>query len=109
MCFAAHLRTGVADYRLIKSVIGHEYFHNWLSHNWSWQHSRALVAHRVPCRVLFGTACGRTGNRVTCRDWFQLTLKEGLTVYRDQERRHPVRIGLSLADALALAAYGNRS
>ena len=36
-------------------VIGHEYFHNW------------------------------TGNRVTCRDWFQLTLKEGLTVYRDQE------------------------
>jgi aminopeptidase N len=30
MCFAAHLRTGVADYRLIKSVIGHEYFHNWL-------------------------------------------------------------------------------
>ena len=39
----------------IESVIGHEYFHNW------------------------------TGNRVTCRDWFQLTLKEGLTVYRDQE------------------------
>ena len=39
----------------VESVIGHEYFHNW------------------------------TGNRVTCRDWFQLTLKEGLTVYRDQE------------------------
>lgn len=39
----------------IEGVIGHEYFHNW------------------------------TGNRVTCRDWFQLTLKEGLTVYRDQE------------------------
>lgn len=39
----------------IQSVIGHEYFHNW------------------------------TGNRVTCRDWFQLSLKEGLTVYRDQE------------------------
>jgi aminopeptidase N len=39
----------------IESVIGHEYFHNW------------------------------TGNRVTCRDWFQLSLKEGLTVYRDQE------------------------
>jgi aminopeptidase N len=39
----------------IESVIGHEYFHNW------------------------------TGNRITCRDWFQLTLKEGLTVYRDQE------------------------
>ncbi len=44
-----------ADYQAIESVIGHEYFHNW------------------------------TGNRVTCRDWFQLTLKEGLTVYRDQE------------------------
>jgi aminopeptidase N len=39
----------------IEGVIGHEYFHNW------------------------------TGNRVTCRDWFQLTLKEGLTVFRDQE------------------------
>lgn len=43
------------DYLAIESVIGHEYFHNW------------------------------TGNRVTCRDWFQLTLKEGLTVFRDQE------------------------
>lgn len=43
-----------ADYINIDSVIAHEYFHNW------------------------------TGNRVTCRDWFQLTLKEGLTVYRDQ-------------------------
>jgi aminopeptidase N len=43
------------DYARIESVIGHEYFHNW------------------------------TGNRVTCRDWFQLSLKEGLTVYRDQE------------------------
>lgn len=43
------------DFQGIESVIGHEYFHNW------------------------------TGNRVTCRDWFQLTLKEGLTVYRDQE------------------------
>ncbi|MFT6070912.1 MAG: aminopeptidase N [Bacteriovoracaceae bacterium] len=39
----------------IEGVVGHEYFHNW------------------------------TGNRITCRDWFQLTLKEGLTVYRDQE------------------------
>jgi len=39
----------------VESVIGHEYFHNW------------------------------TGNRITCRDWFQLTLKEGLTVFRDQE------------------------
>jgi aminopeptidase N len=44
-----------ADYQGIEGVIGHEYFHNW------------------------------TGNRVTCRDWFQLTLKEGLTVFRDQE------------------------
>jgi len=43
------------DYEGIEAVIGHEYFHNW------------------------------TGNRVTCRDWFQLTLKEGLTVFRDQE------------------------
>jgi aminopeptidase N len=43
------------DFQNIQGVIGHEYFHNW------------------------------TGNRVTCRDWFQLTLKEGLTVYRDQE------------------------
>ncbi|SQI39841.1 Aminopeptidase N [Leminorella richardii] len=43
------------DYLNIESVIGHEYFHNW------------------------------TGNRVTCRDWFQLSLKEGLTVFRDQE------------------------
>jgi aminopeptidase N len=43
------------DYMAIESVIGHEYFHNW------------------------------TGNRVTCRDWFQLSLKEGLTVFRDQE------------------------
>lgn len=43
------------DYQLIEGVIGHEYFHNW------------------------------TGNRVTCQDWFQLTLKEGLTVFRDQE------------------------
>ena len=44
-----------SDYQGIEGVIGHEYFHNW------------------------------TGNRVTCRDWFQLTLKEGLTVFRDQE------------------------
>ena len=44
-----------ADYVGIEAVIGHEYFHNW------------------------------SGNRVTCRDWFQLTLKEGLTVFRDQQ------------------------
>jgi aminopeptidase N len=43
------------DFNAIESVIGHEYFHNW------------------------------TGNRVTCRDWFQLSLKEGLTVFRDQQ------------------------
>tara|TARA_R110002049_G_scaffold72490_6_gene187364 strand:- start:43944 stop:46574 length:2631 start_codon:yes stop_codon:yes gene_type:complete len=43
------------DYERIEAVIAHEYFHNW------------------------------TGNRVTCRDWFQLTLKEGLTVFRDQQ------------------------
>ena len=44
-----------ADFAAIESVIAHEYFHNW------------------------------TGNRITCRDWFQLSLKEGLTVFRDQE------------------------
>jgi aminopeptidase N len=44
-----------ADFQGIEGVIGHEYFHNW------------------------------TGNRVTCQDWFQLTLKEGLTVFRDEE------------------------
>ena len=44
-----------ADFENIDRVVAHEYFHNW------------------------------TGNRVTCRDWFQLSLKEGLTVFRDQE------------------------
>ncbi|MBV8124755.1 MAG: aminopeptidase N, partial [Paucibacter sp.] len=44
-----------ADFNRVESVVAHEYFHNW------------------------------TGNRVTCRDWFQLSLKEGLTVFRDQE------------------------
>jgi aminopeptidase N len=43
------------DYINIERIIAHEYFHNW------------------------------TGNRITCRDWFQLCLKEGLTVFRDQE------------------------
>lgn len=43
------------DFANVQSVVGHEYFHNW------------------------------TGNRITCRDWFQLSLKEGLTVFRDQE------------------------
>jgi len=43
------------DFQVVEAVIGHEYFHNW------------------------------TGNRVTCRDWFQLSLKEGLTVFREQQ------------------------
>lgn len=43
------------DFQRVESVVAHEYFHNW------------------------------TGNRITCRDWFQLSLKEGLTVFRDQE------------------------
>ncbi len=54
------------DYELIEGIVAHEYFHNW------------------------------TGNRITCRDWFQLCLKEGLTVFRDQEfsgdeRSHAVK------------------
>ncbi len=54
------------DYELIEGIIAHEYFHNW------------------------------TGNRITCRDWFQLCLKEGLTVFRDQQfsgdqRSHSVK------------------
>jgi aminopeptidase N len=44
-----------ADYEAIEAIVGHEYFHNW------------------------------TGNRITCRDWFQLSLKEGLTVFREQQ------------------------
>jgi aminopeptidase N len=52
----AHPETATdSDYLGVEGVIGHEYFHNW------------------------------TGNRVTCRDWFQLSLKEGLTVFRDQQ------------------------
>jgi len=52
----AHQETATdTDFDSVEAVIGHEYFHNW------------------------------TGNRVTCRDWFQLSLKEGLTVFRDQE------------------------
>ncbi len=65
-----------ADYAGIETVIAHEYFHNW------------------------------TGNRITCRDWFQLSLKEGLTVFRDQEftadeRSRPVK---RIADVRALRA-----
>ncbi len=52
----AHSETATdGDFERVEGVIGHEYFHNW------------------------------TGNRITCRDWFQLSLKEGLTVFRDQE------------------------
>ena len=63
-----------ADYASIESVIAHEYFHNW------------------------------TGDRVTCRDWFQLCLKEGLTVFRDQEFTGDIRSGPveRIVDARAL-------
>jgi aminopeptidase N len=65
-----------ADYAHVEAVIAHEYFHNW------------------------------TGNRITCRDWFQLSLKEGLTVFRDQEfsadqRSRPVE---RIADVRGLRA-----
>lgn len=64
-----------AVYRAIEAVIGHEYFHNW------------------------------TGNRVTCRDWFQLSLKEGLTVFRDQEfSADMLAAGQSGAEALSARA-----
>jgi aminopeptidase N len=66
-----------ADFAGIEAVIAHEYFHNW------------------------------TGNRITCRDWFQLCLKEGLTVFRDQEftadqRSRPVE---RISDVRALRAF----
>ncbi|EWM52005.1 peptidase M1 family protein [Bordetella holmesii 70147] len=63
------------NYEGIESVIGHEYFHNW------------------------------TGNRVTCRDWFQLSLKEGLTVFRDQE----FSADMMARDMTALAAASARA
>lgn len=64
------------DYEFIESIVAHEYFHNW------------------------------TGNRITCRDWFQLCLKEGLTVFRDQqfsadERSAPVQ---RISDVMQLRA-----
>jgi aminopeptidase N len=64
------------DYQGIETVVAHEYFHNW------------------------------TGNRVTCRDWFQLSLKEGLTVYRDQEftADQGSRVVKRIADVRALRA-----
>ncbi|XP_010275649.1 PREDICTED: puromycin-sensitive aminopeptidase-like isoform X2 [Nelumbo nucifera] len=66
-----------ADYAAILGVIGHEYFHNW------------------------------TGNRVTCRDWFQLSLKEGLTVFRDQEFSSDMgsRTVKRIADVSKLRSY----
>ncbi|HEY7229454.1 MAG TPA: aminopeptidase N [Pseudolabrys sp.] len=65
-----------ADYAHIEAVIAHEYFHNW------------------------------TGNRITCRDWFQLCLKEGLTVFRDQEFSADMRSRAvkRIADVRALRA-----
>lgn len=64
-----------ASYRDIEAVIGHEYFHNW------------------------------TGNRVTCRDWFQLSLKEGLTVFREQEfSADMLAAGLDSAEAASAKA-----
>ncbi len=65
------------DFGSVEAIIAHEYFHNW------------------------------TGNRITCRDWFQLCLKEGLTVFRDQEftsdmRSRPVK---RIADVRALRAH----
>ena len=65
-----------ADYNAIEGVIGHEYFHNW------------------------------TGNRVTCRDWFQLSLKEGLTVFRDQE--FSSELGSRAVERIAAVEYLRR-
>jgi aminopeptidase N len=65
-----------ADYNAIEGVIGHEYFHNW------------------------------SGNRVTCRDWFQLSLKEGLTVFRDQEFSSD--IGSAAVERIAAVEYLRR-
>lgn len=64
------------DYELIESIVAHEYFHNW------------------------------TGNRITCRDWFQLCLKEGLTVFRDQQFSEHERSGAvqRIGDVQALRA-----
>jgi aminopeptidase N len=74
---ASHDTATDQDYAGVETVIAHEYFHNW------------------------------TGNRITCRDWFQLCLKEGLTVFRDQEftsdvRSRPVK---RIADVRALRGH----
>lgn len=65
-----------ANYERIEAIIAHEYFHNW------------------------------TGNRITCRDWFQLCLKEGLTVFRDAQFTADMRAGpvKRIADVIALRA-----
>ena len=64
------------DYARIEAIVAHEYFHNW------------------------------TGNRITCRDWFQLSLKEGLTVFRDQQFTADMRSAAvkRIEDVLALRA-----
>ena len=66
-----------SEFMHIEAVVAHEYFHNW------------------------------TGNRVTCRDWFQLSLKEGLTVFRDQEFTSDVtsRAAKRISDVRSLRAY----
>ena len=70
-------KTTDQDLKNIESIIAHEYFHNW------------------------------TGNRVTCRDWFQLTLKEGLTVFRDQQFSSDIQnpIEKRIKDVLFLRDY----
>jgi aminopeptidase N len=71
----AHPRIATdADFANVESVVAHEYFHNW------------------------------TGNRVTCRDWFQLTLKEGLTVFRDQEFSADVLAAAATSESAAASA-----
>lgn len=72
--FANPLIATDTDFANVESVVGHEYFHNW------------------------------TGNRVTCRDWFQLTLKEGLTVFRDQEFSADMLAGQATTAAAAASA-----
>ncbi len=66
-----------ADFERIEAIIAHEYFHNW------------------------------TGNRITCRDWFQLCLKEGLTVFRDQQFTGDLRSAAvkRIDDTMMLRAY----
>ena len=77
-CVLARPETATdANYMGIEAVVAHEYFHNW------------------------------TGNRVTCRDWFQLSLKEGLTVFRDQEFTSDVtsRAAKRISDVRYLRTY----